>query len=186
MTTEVDICNHALALAGLKPIDSIDAPTDERARRCSILYPLLRDQQLRAHQWNFATDWYQFSAADGTSPPAEFSYRHALPNTILRVRYIAPIGNRFEVIRRFLYSDEATPLAKVTLRITDAATFDAMFVHSLTVLLAANLQQALNKDARAAEQLIRQYQNVFPDAQTIDSMEGDFQQEVISRLEAVR
>lgn len=187
MSTDVDICNHALGLVGLEPIVSIDPPdATNRARRCAIFYPRLRNQMLRGHDWNFAGDWYQFSAADAAAPPAEFAYRHAMPNTIMRIRYIAPRGNRFEVLRRYLYSDEAAPLAKVTLRIEDAGSFDPMFEHALATLLSANLASALLKDTKTALSFVEQYRALLPVSESIDSMEGDFQESVPGRLESVR
>jgi hypothetical protein len=52
-TSEVDVCNTALALLGGKPIVALGEASD-RARLCTQFYPKARDYVLKAHKWSFA------------------------------------------------------------------------------------------------------------------------------------
>lgn len=52
--TDLDICNQALAILGLEPIDALDNETPN-GQRCSLIYrPQVRDFLLSLHRWTFA------------------------------------------------------------------------------------------------------------------------------------
>lgn len=51
MANDVSICNAALMALGDSPIASL-AENSKRAILCNALYPTVRDEMLRAHNWN--------------------------------------------------------------------------------------------------------------------------------------
>ena len=54
-TSEIDICNDAIARIGGKFINSIDDPTTHTETLCASMYVKNRQIVLRAAPWNFAT-----------------------------------------------------------------------------------------------------------------------------------
>lgn len=54
MSSEIEVCNIALAQIGVLSINSLDEAS-RAAQLCKLHYPVLRDSLLRATTWNFAT-----------------------------------------------------------------------------------------------------------------------------------
>ena len=84
MSSEVDICNDALAVVGdAANVSSISPPdTSAQAGHCARFYPMARDQLLEMHPWNFATKRAALSLLSETSN--QWQYVYALPGDCLR------------------------------------------------------------------------------------------------------
>lgn len=84
-TTDVDICNKALALVRANEIGSLDEASVQ-ANKCRFLYPEARDHVLSMAPWPFCKAI--IAGALLTETPAEWKYAYALPERCLNVRYI--------------------------------------------------------------------------------------------------
>lgn len=110
MTTDVDICNRALASIGTRStIANLNEGSTE-ARNCRLIYHTTLDGLLRAAHWNFArrTDYLtMLKALPGTPenpgpapnnglwnprtmPPPPWVYSYAVPSDCVKMRSIQP------------------------------------------------------------------------------------------------
>lgn len=82
-TSAISVCSAALLELGSRPINDFDENT-EGARLCANLWPILRDNMLRLHPWNFAKKRVKLSP---TKDIPEFGYSFAfnVPADFLRV-----------------------------------------------------------------------------------------------------
>lgn len=127
--TEVDICNHALALLGHdREISSLDDGSAE-ASRCSLFYPVARDHVLAAFAWEFAT-------AEVEVPASSFE----LPADCLRVVSVTDAQGAVPVTRAggTVTASRAGLLRYVT-RDVDVADMPHMVVDAVVAELAFRL-----------------------------------------------
>lgn len=87
MTTEVDICNLALAHLGDRAtVASISPPEGSaQAEHCARFYPIARNSLLEMHNWGFATTRAQLAQVAYAFP--EWEYVYAAPSDMVQ-----PIG----------------------------------------------------------------------------------------------
>lgn len=108
MTTDVDICNRALAAISTRSSIASLRETSTEARACSLLYGSTRDALLRSAFWNFARSTANLTvlkAASGTpenptaaaaqwdpktQPALPWLYSYAYPNDALAMRQLIP------------------------------------------------------------------------------------------------
>lgn len=83
MASDVDIVNLALVKLGARRITTLLDNVKE-ARSANAIYALERDNELRAHIWNFSVARVQL-AASPTPPPFGYQLAYPLPNDYLRV-----------------------------------------------------------------------------------------------------
>lgn len=81
-TSEAALCSHALRLVAGAKISSLTQGT-KNANVASDLYPGIRDDLLRGHDWNFATSRSKL-ARSSTDPAFEFDYAYVLPSDWMR------------------------------------------------------------------------------------------------------
>ena len=74
MASEVDIVNAGFRLVGEKPIASLEDNTP-RAKAAKLLWPIVRDAQLRLHPWSFAMEQRKLAKA---LPEPEFEFDNQL------------------------------------------------------------------------------------------------------------
>ena len=196
MPSEVDIANLALTQLGASRITAFTDTTKE-ARSINQVYALERDDELRAHQWNFATKRMML-AASTTQPPFGYQFSYPLPNDFLRViavGYIAP-GAMLSIYRggtdeeeyrvegnAILYSrslqllptvSPPTPSAlplRYTARISDPNQFDACFIKALASRLAMTLAEVLTSQANKRQLAQGDYKAAIIDAVRANAIE---------------
>lgn len=86
MSSDVDICNSALALLGDDAtVASISPPEGSpQADHCARFYPRARRQLLEMHDWSFASRRVAL-ALSAVPPPFTWAYAYALPSDSLSV-----------------------------------------------------------------------------------------------------
>ena len=77
MAGETDVINAALRLVGASPITSLTDGTNS-ANVADDLYDEVRDDLLRSHPWNFATQRVKL-AKSSTTPTFEFDNAFPVP-----------------------------------------------------------------------------------------------------------
>lgn len=84
MSSEVDICNLALALLGdAATVTSINPPDQSaQAGHCNRFYPIARDALLEMHTWGFATTRVQLAYA-ATNPSTTWKYAYETPSAVV-------------------------------------------------------------------------------------------------------
>ena len=160
MTSEVDICNLALASLGdTATVTSINPPEGSaQANHCARFYPVARDALLEwpGVQWNFATTTARLARFEEQDGQACFAY--ALPVDFIRALDLTgPDGGHapFSVglagaARAILTKHEQACLVYVC-RIEDTLMFPPLFVNALAHLLASMLAGPLIKGSEGEQ-----------------------------------
>ena len=83
MSSAVDICNIALRKLGASTIMSLDDESEE-ARLCKLLFPFVRDCELRKYFWSFAIKRVLLPASVEV-PAFGYTTKYNLPSDFLRL-----------------------------------------------------------------------------------------------------
>ncbi len=185
-TSETEICNSALIKLGVEPIFSLDDNT-KAARLCKRQYPILRDDVLRAHPWNFAIARVEL-ASTGNEPVFEFSNEFLLPQDMLRILKtdlnLQPaiiespwaIENNPVTGTKVLVANDSSVKIMYIRKITDVQKFDANFVETLATRIAADLAYPLVQSVSLAGQMFQLYDQQLRTARSFDAQEQSLQQ----------
>lgn len=185
-TSEVEICNSALIKLGAERINSLDDDTKE-ARLCKLQYPLLRDEVIRSHPWNFALSRVDLAKTANT-PAFQFTNEFAIPQDVLRV-----LTTDFSILTttdeipwkvehnaidgtKVLVTDEETVAIQYIRKITDVQLFDANFSEALALRLASDLAYPLVQSISLAQAMFGLYQQMLKNARSFDGQEGSLEQ----------
>jgi hypothetical protein len=172
MASPLEICNSALTKLGGRRIDSLTQNIKE-ARLCNEAYPLLRDELLQSHPWNFATA--RVELAQLTSIPAfDYDYEYQLPSDCLRVIDIEnpDYDIKWEVSGDKLLSNEETVKIKYIKKETNTSKFSPVFIQALSLRLAWDLAYSLIQSGTQAQYWQSAYENYLRSARSYDSQEG--------------
>lgn len=153
MSSEVDICNLALAhLGDDATVASLDPPEgSSQANHCARFYPMARDTMLDSHRWNFATRRASLALLAEAAPSA-WHYAYAVPTDALDLiavqspdagddcdagmLFICELGPTGTQV---IYSNQENAVLRYTARITDSSKFPPLCVQTLAMLLASML-----------------------------------------------
>lgn len=193
MTTQVDICNMALAKLGDEAVVSSVTPPYQsmQAQYCALFYPQALQVLLTKHDWAFATVTAALTSAASTNPLWLFQY--ALPADFLRMvgmrlQPVLPVAYGFpqqivaaldQVIEfdvqagvLFCNTDQAI-LVYLSNLLESESLFPALFVEALSWLLASMLAGPLLKGdngAAAAQRLTLMFQQALKAAVEMDCL----------------
>lgn len=169
-TSEVDICNLALANIGDSgQITSIDPPDGStQATLCARFYPIARDSLLEMHPWDFATKRKSLEATDNLR--TEWQYAYLVPPDLASVIAVLPPDARDDQYdyktkvaqkyiieadifgKRILYTNQQDAHIRYTAKVADTTAFSQLFVIALSWHLSAMLAGPIIKgDVGAAE-----------------------------------
>lgn len=175
ITSETAICNIALGRLGSQRILDISENSVE-GRACALHYPIIRDELLRAHAWNFAIERATLTAlAEG--PAFGWSKQYQLPGDCLRVLQLngweeTHEPRMFDIEGRFLLTDESEAQIRYIRQETDVGKYDALFVSAIACKLAAAVaKDVTGSSTMAAEQLTEFARLLGPNARKVDSHE---------------
>lgn len=175
MASEVEICNRALLLFGNLTITGLTDGSKE-ARACRVLYPLLRDQLIYSHPWNFAMTRADISAQVATTPAFEWDYAYTLPADCLRVwelygssstdaEWIVESGELLTNLEEEIY-------IRYIRRVTTTGNFSPSFAQCLATLLGAELSSKLADDKKMRIELLNELHKIYlPAAMSLNAME---------------
>lgn len=171
MTSEVSICNQALAMLGQAPITSL-SDANVNAERCNALYAATRDAMLEAHAWRFATKRYALPQA---SPAPAFGYacRYEVPGEVLRVLEVNENKYAWELEEDSIVTDSSVCQMRAVSQVTDPNKFSSLFVIALATRLAAELAIAITGSRTLQDQLFGAYTKLkLPQATGINGNQG--------------
>ena len=171
-SSEVAICNDALAMIGHEPFISALDQAGKPAGLCAIFYPRCRDELLRSHPWNFATRRVEI-AASTTAPAWGYGSSYPLPSDFLRMLEIdGHPATQWRVEGRAIVCDESAPLHILYIaRIADPAQFDASFARALAARLAVDLCMPLANNIQMRALLVEDAKARLREARGIDAQE---------------
>lgn len=173
MATAVSICSNALLMLGDKPINSF-AEASDRAKLAANLWPQLRDYVLRSHPWNCAVKRQVLSPLTA-APAFGFNYAFLLPSDWLRTLQIGEDGERpeYRIESRNILMNEGTCKLRYIWRNDNPATWDALLVHAMTLVMKAAFAYPITQ-AGSIEQLAQQVlAPILKQARAVDGQEDD-------------
>ena len=165
MSSEIDICNLALARLGDEAtVASIDPPEGSaQAEQCARFYSIARDTLLEMHDWRFSVKRVML-ALSAASDTWEWAYAYAVPANYLRLLKVLPqtgsAQDDTESFDQMVDADDGQVILTnceeasliYTTRVTDTTRFSPLFVDALGWLLASYLAGPIIKgDAGKAE-----------------------------------
>lgn len=191
MSTDVDICNLALARLGdPATISSIDPPEGSaQADHCARFYPMARDAVLTAHPWRFAITRKTLAKINEAPVGTDANY-FSLPSDCLRLvsvhdaGEVTPWDENFLDLPPLTYTVEMRASAKVLLchasdvfvRYVSVRTPESVFppdvVDAIGWLLASYLAGTMvpgTSGTQLAAQLTQAYQGAIQTAMKNDS-----------------
>ena len=175
ISNETSIANLALTRLGADRITDIDTEQTENANKIRAVFDFLRDEVLRSHPWNFATQRVNFNKLT-TTPLFGFLNQFQIPGNVLR---ILPVGTGGDSSRATDYkvegdkvlSNDTTFQAKCILRIEDTTKWDSGFVEVFAARLQAELAYAIVNNRTLAADLFTLYLAKLRAIKGIDAME---------------
>ncbi|MBT37560.1 MAG: hypothetical protein CL938_03305 [Deltaproteobacteria bacterium] len=180
----IDIINMAFQKMGMKAIANIDVD-NKAARLAKSTYASIRNDVLRSHPWNFATEYRQLSA--GTLPAGAWDYDTAfdLPamGEYLAVHAVqgqtSQVGDEWAIVGDQILTNLANGTADApTLnvlfikRVIDVLKYDASFIEHLCERLQAEWVEPLRGVTNLAEAKMAVSDEKGRRAMSADGMEG--------------
>jgi len=178
LTSEIDICNDAIARLGGKFITSIYNPVTHTETLLSSIYAKNRRIVLRSAVWNFAKTLKTIAKSNEVTPG--FSAVYPLPNDFIRFLGVQNMDLMGSQVDRYMLSDNklylkdssADSIVLTYIKdVTDVTRYDALFTEALSLRLAYNLQFALSGKNTTSDRLLQEYLNALQDAKMIDGQE---------------
>jgi hypothetical protein len=171
MPSVVDIANKALDKLGASKIINIDDGT-KNADLCKRAWPLIRDELLRRHPWNFAT--VRTSLAPSASPPDwGFSRSFDFPTDLLRLIEIRDADAiDYQVEGRAILTNESVLYIRYIARVDDPNQYDTAFIELAAARLAYELCEALTQSNTKKKSLEGDMVAAMTEATLADGMEN--------------
>lgn len=176
MTSQVEICNLALAKLGQQPFITSISEASKAANLLNVFYNPVRDSLIREYLWKFARKRVQLTPL--TEEPAfDGGNYFQIPTDCLRV--VSPGDNyRQQYGRWFVEGDkilaDTTTLNLVYLqRVTDPNLFDPIFVQSFAAKLAYELSMPLCQSQSLKDAMGTEYQRMVVKAAFVGATEQD-------------
>lgn len=170
-TSEVEICNLALLLAGADRIDSL-SDENQRARICNTLYTNEKNNLLYRHPWNFAIRRVELAVL-ATAPEFGYDYQFQLPTDCLRVIGVDSVEDvNYAIEGTVLVSDEPTMEIKYISTSPTVNTFSHGFCETLSYRLASKVAFALTQNSALADALWKKADDAENYARSFDAQEG--------------
>ena len=178
--SDVDICNHAIALCGSSDwIQSIGDPDSVASLRCERFFTPAVEKVLRKHDWSCATKLVQL-AENTTAPVFERENAFALPNDCIRVINIYSQDNgycpydRWRKVEQNIHTDLETVYLKYVFFPEDYKSLDTLLASAIAYEVAMMLAPSLTKSAELYSILKQAGQMELANAKAIDTLENKF------------
>lgn len=171
MPSIVDICNKALDKLGHSPIASLD-DGNKAANLCVRNWPLVRDEVLRDHPWNFAVRRATL-ASETTAPDWGFSSSFPFPEDCLRVLEVRDLStDEYQIEGRAILANATVLYVRYIHRITDPNVYDSQFVNAVSTKLAVELCESLTQSSTKKDVLFQEYKDALIGATRSDAQEN--------------
>jgi hypothetical protein len=172
VSSEVEICNDALAMIGHEPFISSLDQAGKTAGLCKVFYPRARDELLRSHPWNFATRRAEIAASTST-PAWGYDSSYPLPSDCLRVLGLdGHPATDWRLEGKAIVCNETAPLNVLYVaQVTDPEQFDASFSRALAGRLAVDLCMPLANNIQMRTAVADEAKARLREARGIDAQE---------------
>lgn len=172
MTSEVALANRALQKIGGTRIESL-SQDHPNARSVNAAFDLVRDAELRKHDWAFAIKRASI-AADVSGPTWGDWNRYSLPNDFIRLLRDDETGQQVDFKPEGLYilSANSSPLEiRYVARIEDPNYFDAIFIEAFVAKLGAEICQEVTGSTSKKKDCEADYKDALAAARKYGAIE---------------
>lgn len=184
MSSQTTIVNTALTILGSETVVSLN-DNNKRARTMKTIYDIVRQQELRAHNWLFSMlDTQIPSLAIDAIPP--FSVAYQKPNDCLKLISMANQPQQLSLIDyrtgfeklyvqrgKIIYTNLDAPCwISYVQDITDATQFDACFTMAFAAKLAWRACEALTGSSAKRNICMSEYKTALTEAAMVNSVES--------------
>ena len=166
------INNQALAKLGAKSISNIDTDDSNNAIKCRAIYESVRDELLRAYDWNCAIERAELSRLE-TTPEFGYSHEYTLPPAPYCLRVLNMKGDyEFKVEGRKLLTNQDECKIRYIKRITNPAQLDSLFIKVMVSGLASQLAIPIANSNTLKDRMDKEFQLALLEAKMADAIEG--------------
>ena len=183
MASSVAIGNRALTKVGEARIQSLSDDL-EAARVISAAWDILRDDELRAHNWGFAMTRASLAALV-SAPDWGFDRQFQLPSDCLRVvqvgeywpgpsltDYRGSADLMYRIERGKILTDLSAPLKiRYVARIEDTGSWDSAFVEAFACRLAMEIAERITQSTSKRELAYGEYKRALSMAHRANAIE---------------
>ena len=177
--SQVRVANLALQKLGAQEIVSMDEDTRER-RAITRCYTMLRDRELRAHNWNFSIK-RKVLAPSSVAPLFEFAKAFPLPADCLRPlppsRDVDWTIEYHEGSKHILTNEGTVIYLRYVSRVTDETQFDPLFADMLACKIAWHCCEEITQSNQKKADIEREYDKAKADAKRTNAFEQATPQE---------
>ena len=177
--SQVRVANLALQKLGAAEIVSMDEDTRER-RAISRCYTMLRDRELRAHNWNFSIR-RKVLAPSSVAPLFEFAKAFPLPSDCLRPlppsRDVDWTIEYHEGSKHILTNEGTVIYLRYVSRITDETLFDPLFADMLACKIAWHCCEEITQSNQKKADIEKEYKDAKAEAKRMNAFEQATPQE---------
>lgn len=167
----VDVVNRALDKLGHGAITSLSDGT-KAANLATRTWPIVRDQALRDHPWNFAIKRVT-TAPLSTAPAWGFTYQHELPSDFLRLIEILDLSQgEYQLESGKVLTDENVLYIRYVALVTDPNEYDTLFIDAVAARLAYEMCEALTQSNQKKQILWEEYTESVRKARMVDAVEN--------------
>ena len=178
MVSAVDICNLALISLGQPTVVAIDPPDTNSlaAKLCGQIYPMLRDEVIRAAPWRRLKTRVEL-AADPAAPVFGYTTKFAFPADMQRLLDVIVSGNirvsDYNVEGDFILCNESGPLQIRYIKDSiNPDDWDSIMRNAIAYRLAADLAEPLTQDASKKQYAMAKYDMIIKEAKRTSAQEG--------------
>lgn len=169
---QVTLCNLALSKLGEQSITSLDDGSLE-ARFCSLHYPIVLQQLLLLHPWNFATKSAELTRLSA-SPLFQWNYAYQLPSDYSRINQFNGFAlgdalHSYELQGKTLLTNDDVAQITYISNSPDSALFPPTFSRALVLLLASELCKPLAGADNLKSTLLAEFKITIAQAGQIDA-----------------
>lgn len=171
MATDVSIASNALVMLGGAPFSSFDE-AKPHVRTAANLYATVRDDVLRAHMWNCATDRVLLAPLANV-PAFDFNYQFQLPGDWLRTIQVGYKGNPIEYRtegQRLMADVTVLPLVYV-FRNTVEDTWSSNLIHVMELAMAAKMAYAVTSSTSVRDSYRDEFARELKVAKAVDGQD---------------
>jgi len=174
MSSDVTICNAALAMLGDNPIQTLTG-AEKAAKACNAIYASTRDRLLRQMQPTCARKRTVLAALAAVPPGSSWGAQFQLPSDYLRLLQVGPDGIRTSYSLeggRILAAATSLEIVYV-FRNTDPQTWDSQFEDLMVHAMAAALAYPITKSASLRNDLTAAFERMRKMAGAVNGQESE-------------
>lgn len=168
--SDVGICNSALLKVGAEEISSLTDDT-RASNTCQLMYPILRDEVMRAAPWRFALQQNHFGVVSGTPPVFGYQAAYDIPSNLLRVWKVQT--PRWTEIGNQILCDKADGIDVLAIyQNTDPTSWDAQFAEALSWRIAMEIALSLVQSIPMKQEMEKGYEKSMALARSTNAVIG--------------